>query len=247
MDDQHLNYKVLRGVDKVVDLTVRARDLTEELKSSRSAGPYGDDEGRGQSPGMPRPLPHPYPGAPPPAFPWGSSSPGSVSPSLEKQLASQTPQQNADTGSGDDMRTAPSGERRLDEQLERGVVKTGGKNGDEGVDDGDTDESMAAAPSISQDGEREQPGTASGANVKMRKAEIEVGDEECKYGADAKTMLCEDGGTRLKHEHFRRINTDGEADRAGGGSRRDDVSREEDVNEVVRVEAGRRSWRTILF
>lgn len=76
----------MRGVDRIVDLEVQARDLTEQLKSNkvdeRDGNRFGP--GGGQHPNMPRPQPRPYPGESPPAFPWGSSSPGSVPPSVKK-------------------------------------------------------------------------------------------------------------------------------------------------------------------
>lgn len=59
--------KVLRGIDRIVDLEVTARDMSEQL-------------GRGNNnsnnkPSPPRGQPKPYPGAPPPPFPWGSAPP----------------------------------------------------------------------------------------------------------------------------------------------------------------------------
>eukprot|EP00903_Cladosiphon_okamuranus_P006910 g6725.t1 len=63
-----ITLKVMRGVDRVVEIKVRARDVAEQLN-----GGEGDGDGGG-APSGPRPQPRPYPGAPPPAFPWGGGA-----------------------------------------------------------------------------------------------------------------------------------------------------------------------------
>ncbi|CAM9785943.1 unnamed protein product, partial [Hapterophycus canaliculatus] len=77
-----LTLKVLRGIDRVVEIEVRAGDMAEQMgpneQPSRRYKGGGGGGGDIPPPGGPRSQPRPYPGAPPPAFPWGA---GSVTPS----------------------------------------------------------------------------------------------------------------------------------------------------------------------
>ena len=60
--------KVMRGIDREVEVDVTARDMAEQMGLNKpgSSSPHRRG-GHG-----PRSQPRPYPGAPPPAFPWGS-------------------------------------------------------------------------------------------------------------------------------------------------------------------------------
>lgn len=53
---------------KEIELHVRTRDLREQLGGGR-----GRSSRRGDQDAPERDVPRPYPGAPPPAFPWGSA------------------------------------------------------------------------------------------------------------------------------------------------------------------------------
>lgn len=57
----------MRGIDRVVELEVTARDMAEKMGLDNPGSSPHRRGGRSQ--------PRPYPGAPPPAFPWGSPPP----------------------------------------------------------------------------------------------------------------------------------------------------------------------------
>lgn len=111
-----ITLKVMRGIDRVVEIHVRARDVAEQLNG-------GEGGGSGGTPSGPRPQPRPYPGAPPPAFPWGGGGGGLEGGAAPPSQQQRQPQKPRDGGFDDSAVSAPSrdcGASGADEVKRRG-------------------------------------------------------------------------------------------------------------------------------
>eukprot|EP00752_Nemacystus_decipiens_P006860 g6162.t1 len=97
-----ITLKVMRGVDRVVEIQVRARDVAEQLNGSEGGG-----AGSGGTPSGPRPQPRPYPGAPPPAFPWGGGGGGLEGDAIPPSQQQRQPQKPTMGDGFDDSTPSP--------------------------------------------------------------------------------------------------------------------------------------------
>lgn len=97
-------------MDRVVELEVRARDMSEQFGFNGKRSPPSQRRGSGGN--APRSQPRPYPGAPPPAFPWGppppaaGTSPAPTEPKQHEQDQQPRQQDEGRDDSPEDSQTA---------------------------------------------------------------------------------------------------------------------------------------------